>query len=170
MLTWTGMNINTNKIYTSWLRRRRFAFRLEHRFKDSCSVLETASSMLSEERIGTSSGYFSCQRLWSGISEMANVSRLRMLEQKHVEETWSAKQGYFLPPENQTSPCCALEIKHSCGALCQAGPLFGASWGARFLCPLALAILAHLHLSELKYKLFRASTWPFMCFERAVYN
>lgn len=164
------MNINTNKIYISWLRRRRFAFRLEQRFKDACSVLETASSMLSEEWIGKSSGFFSCQRLWSGISETAHVSRVRMLAQKHTEAAWSAEQGYFWPSENQTFQCSVLEIKHSCAVLCQAGLHLGASWEARSLCPLALAILAHLHLSELKYKLFRASTWPFMCFERAVYN
>lgn len=164
------MNINTNRIYISWLRRRRFAFRLEHRFKGSGSVLETASSMLSKEWIGKSSVFLSCQRLWSGISETASVSRVRMLEQKRLEEAWSAEQGYFLPSENQTLQCCALEIKHSCAVLRQAGPPFGASWKARPLCPLALAILAHLHLSELKYKLFRASSWPFMCFERAVYN
>ena len=164
------MNINTNKIYISWLRRWHLAFRLEQRPKDSCSVLETASSMLSEEWTAKSSGFLSCQRLWSGVSEMANRSRVRVLEQKHVEEAWSAEQGYFLPSENQTFQCGALEIEHSCAVLGQAGPHIGASREAWSLCSLALAILAQLHLSELKYKLFRASTWPFMCFERAVYN
>lgn len=130
------MNINTNKIYISWLRRRRFAFRLEQRFKDSCSVLETTSSTLPEEWIGKSSVFFSCQHLWSGISEMAHVSRVRMLTQKHTEEAWSAEQGYFLPSENQTFQCSVLEIKHSCAVLCQAGPHLGASWEARSLCPL----------------------------------
>lgn len=162
------MNINTNKIYSSWLRRWRFAFRLEHCFKESCSMLETASSILSEEWMGKSSGGFS--RLWSGISEAAHVPRIKMLEQKHVAGAWSAERGYVLPSENRTLERCALEINHSCAMLCQAGLHFGASWEARSLCPLALAILAHLLLSELKYKLFRASTWPFMCFERAVYN
>lgn len=92
--------------------------------QDSCSVLETASSVLSKERIGKSSVFFSCQHLWSGISETANVSRVRMLEQKHAEEAWSAERGYFLPSETQTFQCRAVEIKHSRAVLCQAG----ASW------------------------------------------
>lgn len=164
------MNINTNKIYISWLRRQQhFAFRLEHGFQGSCRVLEMASSTLSKEWIGSSSRSFSCQCLWSGISHAANVLRIRMLEHKHIEEAWSAEQGYFLPSEikhfhavlsSQAFLCCALE-----GWV----PL-GVPWDARSLCPLALAILAHPHLSDLKYKLFRASTWSFMCFERAVYN
>lgn len=162
------MNINTNKIHSSGLRRWRFAFRLEQRFKESCRVLETPSSVPSKEWMRKSSAGFSC--LWSGISEAARVPRVKMLEQKHVAGAWSAERGYVLPSENGTLERCALEIKHSCAVLCQAGLRSGASWEARSLCPLALAILAHLLLSELKYKLFRASTWPFMCFERAVYN
>lgn len=35
-----------------------FCFQIRHHFKDSCSVLETASSMLSEEWIGKSSVFF----------------------------------------------------------------------------------------------------------------
>lgn len=96
------MNINTNKIYISWLRRQQhFAFRLEHfkGFKGSCRVLEMASSTASKEWIGRSSRFFSCQCLWSGISQAANISRVRMLEHKHVEEAWFAEQGYFLPSE-----------------------------------------------------------------------
>lgn len=95
------MNINTNKIYICWLRRQQhFAFRLVHGFKGSCRVLEMPSSTLSKEWIGRSSGFFSCQCLWSaGISQAANVLRVRMLEHKHTEEAWSAEQGYFLPSE-----------------------------------------------------------------------
>lgn len=112
------MNINTNKIYISWLRRQwHFAFRLEHGFQGSCRVLEMASSTLSRECIRRPSRFFSSPCLWSGISQAANVLRVRMLQHKHIEEAWSAEQGYFLPSEIKHFPgysgiqafsCCAL--------------------------------------------------------------
>lgn len=162
------MNINTNKIYISWLRRQQhFAFRLEHGFQGSCRVLEMASSTLSKEWTGRFSRFFSCQCLWSGISQAATVLRARMLDHK---EAWSAEQGYFLPCE--VKHFHAVLWKPSILVLCPGwlGPTWESLEKLGLLCPLALAILAPLHLSDLKYNLFGASTWSFMCFERAVYN
>lgn len=138
MLAWTGMNINTNKIYISWLRRQRhFASRLEHGFQGSCRVLEMASSTLPKEWIGRSSRFFSCQCLWSGISQAANVLRVGMLQRKHIEEARSAEQGYFLPSE--IKHLRAVPWKSSILVLC-AGRL-GPTWES--LEKLGLCALLH---------------------------
>lgn len=118
MLAWTGMNINTNKIYISWLRRQRhFASRLEHGFQGSCRVLEMASSTLPKEWIGRSSRFFSCQCLWSGIFQAANVLRVGTLQRKHIEELDLQSKGTSCLlksnistqcPGSQAFLCCAL--------------------------------------------------------------
>lgn len=107
MLAWTGMNINTNKIYISWLRRWCFAFRWEHCFRDSCSVPEAASSTLPREWVGKSSGCSSC--LWSGISETANVSRVRMLELSRLRNPCSADQDTSCLLKSTAELCSANE-------------------------------------------------------------
>lgn len=107
------MNINTNKIYISWLRRKHLAFRLEHNVEDSCSILETASCILCKDRQALSLFFFFlkswlCRSLWLGVSEIADFSMLRMLKLKLIEEAYSAEKGYFSLSENQMFICCAL--------------------------------------------------------------